>query len=77
MGGKINSANDAVWCKGSTQDFDSCSPSSNLGTVANQSITQRCSIKYLGVAQFGRASDLGSEGRKFESCHLDQLNMRV
>ena len=27
-----------------------------------------------GVAQFGRVSDLGSEGRKFKSCHSDFLD---
>lgn len=27
---------------------------------------------YLGVAQFGRALVLGSRGRRFNSCHLDQ-----
>ena len=25
----------------------------------------------LGVAQFGRVLDLGSRGRRFESCHRD------
>ena len=28
-----------------------------------------------GVAQFGSASVLGTEGRRFESCHPDLLNM--
>ena len=28
-------------------------------------------IKYLGVAQFGRALDLGSRGRRFKSCRPD------
>ena len=28
--------------------------------------------KYRGVAQFGSASALGAEGRRFESCRLDQ-----
>ena len=27
--------------------------------------------KYPGVAQLARALDLGSRGRKFETCHLD------
>lgn len=26
-----------------------------------------------GVAQLGRASALGAEGRRFESCHPDQI----
>lgn len=29
-------------------------------------------LEYRNVAQFGRASRLGREGRKFESCHSDQ-----
>ena len=28
---------------------------------------------YLGVAQFGRALDLGSRGREFESLHSDHM----
>ena len=28
-------------------------------------------INNPGVAQFGRALDLGSRGRRFKSCHLD------
>ena len=28
--------------------------------------------RYRGVAQFGSASALGAEGRRFESCRLDQ-----
>ena len=31
---------------------------------------------YPGVAQLVRAPDLGSGGRKFESCHLDHLYFR-
>ncbi len=37
-------------------------------------------ISPRGVAQFGSASDLGSEGRKFESCRPDHtkiLNHRI
>ncbi len=30
-------------------------------------------ILYLGVAQFGSALDWGSRGRKFKSCHSDQI----
>ena len=29
-------------------------------------------LPYRSVAQFGSAGDLGSSGRKFESCHSDQ-----
>ena len=30
-----------------------------------------CRSQYLGVVQFGRTSDLGSEGRVFKSHHPD------
>ena len=30
---------------------------------------------FRGVAQFGRVSDLGSEGRRFKSSHSDQKQM--
>lgn len=30
-----------------------------------------CRSQYLGVVQFGRTSDLGSEGRVFKSHHSD------
>ena len=30
--------------------------------------------QFRGVAQFGSVSDLGSEGRKFESCLSDQAH---
>lgn len=30
-----------------------------------------------GVAQFGRALDLGSRGRKFESCHPDAYSLKA
>ena len=30
-------------------------------------------IDYRGVAQFGRASVLGTEGRMFESCRSDHM----
>ena len=29
-------------------------------------------LNYRGVAQLARASALGAEGRRFESCHPDQ-----
>lgn len=29
---------------------------------------------FLNVAQLGRASRLGREGRRFKSCHSDQFN---
>ena len=37
---------------------------------------KKCGIlneSHRGVAQFGRALRSGRRGRKFESCHLDQL----
>ena len=33
--------------------------------------------KYLGVAQFGSALEWGSRGRKFKSCHPDQVHADV
>lgn len=33
-------------------------------------VTESCPY-YRGVAQFGSASALGAEGRRFKSCHPD------
>ena len=34
--------------------------------------SQESRTQYRGVAQLGSASALGAEGRRFESCRLDQ-----
>ena len=38
---------------------------------ATKAKTDNKKTKYRGVAQFGSASALGAEGRRFESCRLD------
>lgn len=46
--------------------------SNNLRSKVSEKIK-----KNLGVAQSGRAGVLGTSGRRFESCHLDQLTIFV
>ena len=46
--------------EGATEEIVASNPTSNTKTINNP-----------GVAQLVRAPDLGSGGRKFESCHLD------
>ena len=36
-----------------------------------RAVLRRRGIGFRNVAQFGRALDLGSRGRRFESCHSD------
>ena len=50
-----------------------------LPTIWEDSVSGRTlyytSLVYRGVAQFGRASGLGPEGRTFESCCPDHLKL--
>ena len=41
--------------------------------ILYKSLEENDKVHQRGVAQFGRALRSGRRGRKFESCHLDQL----
>ena len=41
--------------------------------ILYKSLEENDEVHQRGVAQFGRALRSGRRGRKFESCHLDQL----